>query len=72
MDTVNTILMEVSDMCDTQKYSAIFQDIMTLQPDDTLQLVLEAKSEEEKRFFELLGNFLLQQKQKEIIRGNLF
>lgn len=59
-------------MCDTQKYSAIFQDIMTLQPDDTLQLVLEAKSEEEKRFFELLGNFLLQQKQKEIIRGNLF
>ena len=64
--------MEVSGMCDTQKYSAIFQDIMTLQPDDTLQLVLEAKSEEEKRFFELLGNFLLQQKQKEIIRGNLF
>lgn len=59
-------------MCDTQKYSAIFQDIMTLQPDDTLQLVLETKSEEEKRFFELLGNFLLQQKQKEIIRGNLF
>lgn len=40
-------------MCDTQKYSAIFQDIMTLQPDDTLQLVLEAKSEEEKRFFRI-------------------
>lgn len=59
-------------MCDVKKYSDMFQDMKKLQPEDTLQLVLEAKSEEEKKFFELLGNFLLQQKQKEVIKGNLF
>ena len=59
-------------MCDVKKYSDMFQDMKNLQPDDTLQLILEAKSEEERVFFELLGNFLLQQKQKEVIRENLF
>lgn len=64
--------LEETVMCDVKKYSDMFQDMKNLQPDDTLQLILEAKSEEERVFFELLGNFLLQQKQKEVIRENLF
>ena len=59
-------------MCDVRKYSDMFKDMKTLQPEDTLQLVLEAKDEEERAFFEMLGNFLLQQKQKKVIEGNLF
>ena len=59
-------------MCDVKKYSLIFEDIKQLQPEDTLQLVLEAKSEEEQDFFEMIGNFLLQKKQKQIIERNLF
>lgn len=59
-------------MCDVSKYSDMFQEMKTLQPEDTLQLVLEAKDEEEKKFFEMLGNFLLQQKQRKVIEGNLF
>lgn len=59
-------------MCDVRKYSDMYKDIKTLQPEDTLQLVLEAKDEEERDFFEMLGNFLLQQKQKKVIEGNLF
>lgn len=43
-----------------------------LQPEDTLQLVMEAKDSEERDFFEMIGNFLLQQKQKKVIEGNLF
>ena len=58
-------------MCDVKKYSDMYQDIKTLQPEDTLQLVMEAKDEEERTFFELLGNFLLQQKQKKVIERNL-
>ena len=57
-------------MCDVSKYSDMFQDMKTLQPEDTLQLVLEAKDEEEKKFFEMLGNFLLQQKQRKVIEGD--
>ncbi len=59
-------------MCDVRKYSDMYKDMKTLQPEDTLQLVLEAKDEEERDFFEMLGNFLLQQKQKKVIEGNLF
>ena len=59
-------------MCDVRKYSDMFKDLKNLQPEDTLQLVLEAKDEEERDFFEMLGNFLLQQKQKKAIEGNLF
>ena len=43
-----------------------------LQPEDTLQLVLEAETEEEKEFYELVGDFLLQKKQKQVIERNLF
>ena len=59
-------------MCDVKKYSLMFEDIKQLQPEDTLQLVLEAKNEEEQDFFEMIGNFLLQKKQKQIIERNLF
>lgn len=59
-------------MCDISKYSDMFNDMKNLQPEDTLQLILEAKDEEERDFFEMLGNFLLQQKQKKVIEGNLF
>ena len=59
-------------MCDVKKYSLMFEDIKQLQPEDTLQLVLEAKSEEEQDFFEMIGNFLLQKKQKQIVERNLF
>ena len=59
-------------MCDVRKYSDMFKDMKTLQPEDTLQLIMEAKDEEEREFFEILGNFLLQQKQKKVIEGNLF
>ena len=59
-------------MCDVRNYSDMFNDLKTLQPEDTLQLILEAKDEEERDFFEMLGNFLLQQKQKKVIEGNLF
>ena len=59
-------------MCDVKKYSLMFEDIKQLQPEDTLQLILEAKSKEEQDFFEMIGNFLLQKKQKQIIERNLF
>ncbi|MGN0420831.1 MAG: hypothetical protein ACI4E4_10370 [Acetatifactor sp.] len=59
-------------MCDVQKYSEMFEDIKRLQPEDTLQLVMEAKNEEERDFFELLGNYLLQRKQKIIVERNMF
>lgn len=59
-------------MCDVKKYENIYHEIEKLDPEDTLQLVLEADTEEEKNFYEMIGDYLLQKRQKKIIEGNLF
>ena len=58
-------------MCDVKKYNEIFQEIKSLKQEDTLQLILEAKTQDERDFFALVGNFLLQKKQKAVVEGNL-
>ncbi|MBO4911992.1 MAG: hypothetical protein J5504_04635 [Butyrivibrio sp.] len=57
-------------MCDVKKYSDIYKEIAKLNPKDTLQLVLESETEEEKDFYEMVGDFLLQKKQREILGIN--
>ena len=59
-------------MCDTNKFFNIYKEIKGLNPDDTLQLVMEARDDEEREFFEMVGDYLLQQKQKKVIQENLF
>ena len=38
-----------------------------MDPEDTLQLILEADTEEQREFYQVVGDFLLQKKQKEVI-----
>ena len=40
--------------------------------DETMELVLSAETEEEKEFFSLLGDFILQRKQQEVIKDKRF
>lgn len=44
-------------MCDVKKYEKIYEDIKMLQPEDTLQLVLEAETEEQRMFMRWLAIF---------------
>ena len=59
-------------MCDVKKYEALYKEIEKLKPEDTLQLVLEAETEEQRECYEMVGDFLLQKKQKKVIERNLF
>ena len=59
-------------MCDVKKYEEIYEDIKNLQPAATLQLVLEAETEEQRSFYEMVGDFLLQRKQQQVIERKLF
>lgn len=59
-------------MCDVKKYSEIYKEIAKLNPQDTLQLVLESATEEEKDFYEMVGDFLLQKKQREVLERTSF
>ena len=59
-------------MCDVKKFNDIFKEIKSLRQYDTLQLIHVAKTQEERDFYVMVGNFLLQNKQKIVVEGNLF
>ena len=59
-------------ICDVEKYKKIYQEIAQLDPEDTLQLILEADTEEQREFYQVVGDFFLQKKQKEVIERNHF
>lgn len=59
-------------MCDIAKYEKIYEEIERLQPEDTLQLVLEAKTEEQRNFYEMVGDYLLQKEQRQAVERNSF
>ena len=41
-------------MCDVKKFTEIYNEIKKLNPDDTLQIIMEADDEEEKRFYQMV------------------
>ena len=59
-------------MCDVKTVERCVEDIKKLKPEDTLQLVLEAETEEQRSFYEMIGDYLLQKEQKKAIKRNLF
>ena len=59
-------------MCNVKKFEKIYQEIEQLEPEDTLLLMLEADTEEQREFYQMVGDFLLQKKQKKVIERKLF
>ena len=59
-------------MCNVKKFEKIYQEIEQLEPEDTLQLMLEADTEEQREFYQMVGDFLLQKKQKKVIERKVF
>lgn len=59
-------------MCDIKMYEKIYEEIERLQPEDTLQLVLEAQTEEQRSFYEMVGDFLLQKIQRQVVERKLY
>ena len=59
-------------MCDVGKYFKIYKDIKVLEPEDTLQIIMESDDKDEIEFYEMVGNFLLQQRQRKVVEENLF
>ena len=59
-------------MCDIEKYDRIYREIKELTHEDTVQLILEASNEEEKEFYEMIGDFFLQKRQQDCIERNVY
>ncbi|EXG87733.1 hypothetical protein K413DRAFT_4631 [Clostridium sp. ASBs410] len=50
----------------------LYQECLNLDLDETTQLILETANEEEQEFYSLIYDFILQQRQKMVIKDNLF
>lgn len=70
--SVELVSLQENTVRENIKYGNVYEEIKNLQPQDTLQLLLNAKTEDEKNFYELIGDFLLQVKQREVVGRNLF
>ncbi len=70
--SVELVGMQESTVREKMQYGNVYEEIKKLRPQDTLQLLLEAKTEDEKTFYELIGDFLLQVKQREVVERKLF
>ena len=70
--SVELVSLQENAVRENIRYGNVYEEIKNLQPQDTLQLLLNAKTEEEKNFYELIGDFLLQVKQREVVGRNLF
>lgn len=55
------------------KNDEVMKELEKLSPEDTMENWMNAKTPEEELFFEMLGNLLIQIKQREVIaKGDLF
>ena len=54
-------------MSKTEAAKKLYETCKDMDIDETMDLVLNAESEEEQEFFSMVGDFVLQQKQKKVI-----
>jgi hypothetical protein len=50
----------------------LYNQCKDMDIEETIELVLDAKTQEEQEFFSLVSDFVLQKKQEEVIRNKRF
>ena len=59
-------------MCDIKEYEKIYNKIEELDSEDILQLMMEAETQDKREFYQVVGDFLLQKRQREVIKRKVF
>lgn len=59
-------------MCNVDKYKKIYHELDQLDLDDTLELVMKSEDKDEQEFFELVSDYFLQKRQKQVIAEGKF
>ncbi|MBR1759518.1 MAG: hypothetical protein IJ744_12515 [Lachnospiraceae bacterium] len=59
-------------MSDEEKREWIYKTVASLDPEDALEMMRKSKSEDQRRFFETVSNYLLQEKQRKAIEERRF
>ena len=59
-------------MSKTEAAKKLYEECKDMDIDETMDLVLNAETEEEQDFFSMLSDFILQRKQKQVIAHKRF
>lgn len=59
-------------MCDVKKYNEFAKEFMNMDISDFSQLIVEAENLEMRKFYMNMHSFFLQERQKEVIKENVF
>lgn len=59
-------------MCDIERINKFTKELMNLSFRDLRQLIIEADSDELREYYLNIYNFLLQKKQKEVLKEHVF
>ncbi|EEG54185.1 MULTISPECIES: hypothetical protein [Enterocloster] len=59
-------------MSKTEAAKKLYEECKDMDIDETMDLVLNAETEEEQDFFSMLSDFILQRKQKQVIAQKRF
>ena len=59
-------------MSKTEAVKELYRQCRDMDIDETMDLVINAETEEEQNFFTLISDFILQRKQKEVIAQKRF
>ena len=59
-------------MSKTEAAKKLYEECKDMDIDETMDLVLNAETEEEQEFFSMLSDFILQRKQKQVIAQKRF
>ena len=62
----------VIDMSDVNAIKELYNKCKELDAEDTMELALNAETEEEQRFIEMISDYILQLKQKEVVAQGKF
>lgn len=70
--SANQNIRDVKSMVNVAEYKELYKKAKEMRIGEALQLIREAKSEDEKSFYAHILNLHFQQKQKDTIERNLF
>ena len=59
-------------MIDMTKYDEIYNELKNISIDEYVQIIINAESEEERKFYVCVSDFFIQEAQKELIKKGVF
>ncbi|MFR3730708.1 hypothetical protein [Lacrimispora sp.] len=59
-------------MSTNETLKMLYNECLKLDLNEATQLILEAETEEEQEFYSIVSDFVLQQRQRKVIRENRF